>query len=737
MTSVGDIIAILGLFERVILELRNYKDAPAHFQQLSIELDLLSSTLRHASQLRPSNDDERRTLDKVGAIAMHCLIPLQAMADKMRAKESSLGHFRTTRSLTSIGTRLHWSMIARKDIDGLRTTILSEMLAINMLLSSQQLGQIKRLSSDVECAGSAQSALIEKHSSALMRQTSAIFTIVAATPNAIVDLQSLTVTQAAKQSQESQAIRSGLEAVTKHMELLSIATNKSWTMVQRHADSLGKAVKRLAALMKDIRELFTFLATCSKEMLEAIGRNTLLLVHIANQMKRVVQVIEAIPRQVDVDVIRMDDALGDTWGLPLQACGSWNSFCNMLQHVVFAGRPGLHLVTAGQFAITLAGSGTRIDQHNWFNFIKRDAHIQQAMVVSRAITGKSSDAKRCPFPGCAGELLESDRPGTCSSCGRHASSKREGGRVIKMLGWQQASDSFRTFPVDETAQDPTGPQLPAMQLADEFQHFRRVHISEPVEPVQDMDEALSRLLVDSTDAIANAFIGLHHLVLWEGDTTCEAIGGLDVAERCFQRAVESDPSAAEHWYLLGRANLRLHDFRDSYESMQQAVYRKPNVPEIWLSIAILYYELGQPMDSLDALSRSIRLKPFLGLNWYNLGILYDSRNQVVDALDSFARCVELNPDLPSARARLEVLQQHVQQHVVGSTAPPDDHKIYEMLDSDLKTSWDEYIEPLGNHVLITPLVEEPLGSDGVDGEFDFDDTTDDSASWESTDDDET
>jgi hypothetical protein len=45
--SAGEIIAVLGLFERVVLELRNYRDAPAHFQQLSVELDLLSSTLSY------------------------------------------------------------------------------------------------------------------------------------------------------------------------------------------------------------------------------------------------------------------------------------------------------------------------------------------------------------------------------------------------------------------------------------------------------------------------------------------------------------------------------------------------------------------------------------------------------------------------------------------------------------------------------------------------------------------
>jgi len=85
------------------MEPRNYKDAPAHFQQLSVELDLLSRTLRHASRLQPLSG----TLDKIGAIATHCLIPLQAMADKMRSKEASLGHFQTTQSLVSIGTRIH------------------------------------------------------------------------------------------------------------------------------------------------------------------------------------------------------------------------------------------------------------------------------------------------------------------------------------------------------------------------------------------------------------------------------------------------------------------------------------------------------------------------------------------------------------------------------------------------------------------------------------------------------
>jgi hypothetical protein len=128
--AVGDVIAILGLFERIAIELRNYKDAPMHFQRLCAELDLVRSTLKHVLMLEPESPAERQRLEKVRAIIMHCGQPLQSMAEKMRAKESSLGHFKTTRSLSSIGTRLHWSMIAQGDVEELRKTIMSQMAAI-------------------------------------------------------------------------------------------------------------------------------------------------------------------------------------------------------------------------------------------------------------------------------------------------------------------------------------------------------------------------------------------------------------------------------------------------------------------------------------------------------------------------------------------------------------------------------------------------------------------------------
>jgi hypothetical protein len=40
-------------------------------------------------------------------------------------------------------------------------------------------------------------------------------------------------------------------------------------------------------------------------------------------MKQVLRAIDAIPLHLSLDVVRFDDALGESWALPLQACKHW------------------------------------------------------------------------------------------------------------------------------------------------------------------------------------------------------------------------------------------------------------------------------------------------------------------------------------------------------------------------------------------------------------------------------
>jgi len=72
----------------------------------------------------------------------------------------------------------------------------------------------------------------------------------------------------------------------------------------------------------------------------------------------------------------------------------------MLRHVVFVGKPGLDHVTNGRFVITLANTGQSLNSSNWIQFVKRDVHIEQAMVVTRPHSTRNA----CPLPGCGGTI---------------------------------------------------------------------------------------------------------------------------------------------------------------------------------------------------------------------------------------------------------------------------------------------------------------------------------------------
>jgi len=80
---------------------------------------------------------------------------------------------------------------------------------------------------------------------------------------------------------------------------------------------------------------------------------------------------------------------------------------------------------------------------------------------------------------------------------------------------------------------------------------------------------------------------------------------------------------------------------------------------------------------------------------------------MVDAIEVFERRLELNPQLPSVRARLQVLKGCTPN---STAAPPNDYKINEMLDIELKLIMDEHDEPQGDDLTFAPLVE-PRESD--------------------------
>ncbi|KAF5648008.1 hypothetical protein F52700_1222 [Fusarium sp. NRRL 52700] len=430
--GVGDVIAILGLFERIAIELRNYKGAPMHFQRLYVELDLMQSTLKHVLTLKPESPTEHRTLETVRAIIMHCKQPLQSMAEKMRAKESSLGHFKTTRSLSSIGTRLHWSMIAQGDVEELRKTLMSQMAAINILLSVQQMNRIEHIALQSRNIGTSQSLMVEKHANVIAGHASNILAITSRTQSAVDTLAVNAGINAEAQSNQANVINKNLNAIEKTMSGLTHKTENTTGMVRRQAAFLSRHVKILFRLLQNLKDLFKLLTRCSKEMLQAISRNTCMLLDITAQLKHIIRAIEAIPLHLTLDIVRLDDAHGESWALPLQACTTWEAFNDMLRFVVYANnRPGADYITQNLFDVSNAKTGKHVDQNTWAMSVKPGFHVEQAMVVNSAHSLDSCTDSDCPGTLTEQVLQHGDRK-VCTLCGRWAATTFTSTPLIKL-----------------------------------------------------------------------------------------------------------------------------------------------------------------------------------------------------------------------------------------------------------------------------------------------------------------
>ncbi|KAH7265500.1 uncharacterized protein BKA55DRAFT_660893 [Fusarium redolens] len=363
--GVGDVIAVLGLCERIAIELRNYKDAPMQFQQLLVELDFLRGTLKRVLSLEPKCSAERETLEQIRAIVLYCAKPLQSMADRMRTKESSLGHFKSTRSLSSIGTRLHWSMVGLSDVQELRQTVVSQMAAINVLMSS---------------------LVIEKHANAMAGHASNILNIASKTQSAIGALAVSSSMQAELHSKQANEINKNLNSMEQSMRHMTLKTERGTAVVRREAAFITRHAKILFNLMQDIRKLFILR----------------MLLDISGQLKRIIRAIEAIPLHLTLDIVRLDDVHGESWALPLQACRTWESFREMLQFVVYANkRPGAKYITHNLFAVTQAKTGKEVDQQTWETMVKPGFHLEQAIIIKGA-----HSSRRCLDPKCTGKLLD-------------------------------------------------------------------------------------------------------------------------------------------------------------------------------------------------------------------------------------------------------------------------------------------------------------------------------------------
>ncbi|KAK4160655.1 hypothetical protein QBC43DRAFT_325015 [Cladorrhinum sp. PSN259] len=669
--AVGDVVAVLGLFERIAIEIRSYRDGPNHFQQLQAELEMHRTTIQSILTVEPTCLKDFVIVQRIRAIALHCRLPLQQFLDQMHGKEQALGNFRTARGLTAIGTRLHWSLIGKKDVDELRNTLLSRMLAINLLQGQLQVLQIQRLGPEMNHFAKVQSRDLAKfaHEIKILRDTAE------ETPRAISDLRMLVEKDCLDTTQHLGKIDNKLKVVESNIKkLFTDAFSVVAIFGKGLGERVGTALSQILDLMVQLRKMMEVLSKTSQTVLEAVSKTTSILLDLRNNMRSLAQSIDSIPLHLKLPLIRFDDALGESWAIPFQACTTWQAFTEMLKAVIFREqRPGFHRVINNQFVLKIAKSHRDIPRWEWEKRIEPGMHIEQWMNVPELVT----DLRGCPFPECDGtfsDILKTLGGGMCLKCDRSTISRKqyqnlitvrrpeyEGGQILSSDQTQNSSE----YQGEKRAAGPFQlPKIESPDKMDDIKHFRRVQYQQPVEAVNTLEEAEEILRVNATEPRANQFMGWYKLSI--DDDPYSAVQYLQTASDWhgtdFYNAEQSN-------YLLGRAYMALRQFPKAYESYEKVmVDTDPRCHEYWISIAILYYRIFQHRDSLDALAKAIRLYPFDPRTWMNLGILYDSVHQFEDSTDCFSRCLELSPVSEShyARSRLS-----------GDIPPPDFNAEYQ------------------------------------------------------------
>ncbi|KAF2233520.1 hypothetical protein EV356DRAFT_533738 [Viridothelium virens] len=564
--GIGDVPAILGLLERVVIEIRFFRQAPSHFQQLQVELELLRTTLSRVLDLQAEDVAEYECINRVRAITIHCQHGLETFLAKMQSKEPSLGHFRTAWTLSAVGTRLHWSMVTRKDVQELREIVVSQNTSILILLGSLQIIKLRNISTENR-----------ELKQSFSQDMPGILRTVQAMPRALAALHDFTRTTSENQHQDLRNIAKKIDAVRAKGEITDLGVARTADGVEKSANRVLQAVDSLYSVMMTVRKLIKILLQCSQDILDTVSKNARLLLEIHSQVGNIARLMHLIPLQMIPPFIQLDDALGGSWALPLQACTDWQGFNDLLRSVVYPpGMPGHISMMFERFVISHAGSGRTISEESWKNAVRNRLHIQQAVLISKPEMRRN----HCPYSGCMGKLIAESRANptlVCSKCERQSTLEVKDKTLLSPFA-EPVPEPYGKMnrPIPRRSELISPQSSPIKPLPGESAyHFRRIHVFQYRNPIESLNEAQEILKCNPSDARANQFMGWYSINSKDKG---------EIAIEFLKRAVEEDPTGGEgqSWYLLGRAYEKcaepLSDWRRK-DKFQKDALARPMVPE--------------------------------------------------------------------------------------------------------------------------------------------------------------
>ncbi|KAF4499635.1 hypothetical protein FAGAP_4185 [Fusarium agapanthi] len=361
--SIGDLIAIAGLIERIVVEVKSYKEAPHHFQRLAIELDFLSKVCHQAFHLVSSRVDEQARLERVRAIALQCLGPLQEFEEKMRRYENTLGPKDCSDNsrkgwVRSFKKRLHWSAIARHEVDELRAILTSEILAINTLLTMQNWESLR--------PGNTINNPFTDHLKAL----------IITTQTASREIETCLVEAKAGSERLEKLVVAANLAQTENENTLKLVkenTEKTSSILDAVTDTMGVASSQLVRLFSLTEHLEIWIRT---------------VVQYCNEISILSSEILTFYSQST-----FENPFGIKMALPFQMCDTWEGLCRLLV-VMFYNNPGLRLVERRRFVVMQSRTNMPIKPEHWSTSVVPGDSLNMSILLERL--GSQSTGFACP-----------------------------------------------------------------------------------------------------------------------------------------------------------------------------------------------------------------------------------------------------------------------------------------------------------------------------------------------------
>ena len=133
--------------------------------------------------------------------------------------------------------------------------------------------------------------------------------------------------------------------------------------------------------------------------------------------------------------------------------------------------------------------------------------------------------------------------------------------------------------------------------------------------------------------------GLFTLAVWH-----QSCGHIDLAMRCYRRAVQSSPSMAEAFYNMGVLCYERRQWISAVRHFKKALTIQPDNARIAFNLAAAYKEDARYAEAIEAYQATLKRDPGSHEAHYHLARCYQETGNHPAALESFKNAIQLDPE---------------------------------------------------------------------------------------------